>query len=262
VRDDDEQAPPVRAVLLDVEGTTTPVSFVYDVLFPYARRGLHGFLAAHAGSDDLSDVAAMLAAEWSADAARGELVSVRRPVEHDLESLNDYLNWLMDRDRKSPALKLIQGKIWEQGYRDGVLRGQVFADVRAAFARWSAAGVTIAIYSSGSVLAQRLLFAHSDSGDLTPAIARYFDTSVGPKKSAESYARIATALDLVPSELAFVSDVDAEVRAAHAAGCRVVMCVRPGNAETASSVAVAVSSFDGLDAILGLANERFSPDVQ
>ena len=132
--------------------------------------------------------------------------------------------------------------IWEQGYRDGELRSQVFADVRRAFARWRVRGVTIAIYSSGSVLAQRLLFAHSDSGDLTAAISHYFDTEVGAKRSVDSYARIAEALHRSPADIAFVSDVDAELEAARDAGCRVIMSVRPKNAATASRFCPATRS--------------------
>jgi enolase-phosphatase E1 len=256
VTESGEGARQIRALLLDVEGTTTPISFVYDVLFPYARRHLHRYLATNLGGAELSEVAAALADEWSADAARGELVPRRRPAQNDAESLSEYLNWLMDRDRKSPALKRLQGRIWERGYDDAELRGEVFTDVPPAFARWTDSGLTIAIYSSGSVLAQRLLFAHSDHGDLTPRIARYFDTGTGPKRSPESYTRIASSLDLEPDEIAFVSDVDAELEAAHNAGCRVVMCVRPGNAATDSGMAPTVDSFDAIDAALRLAAAR------
>jgi enolase-phosphatase E1 len=250
-----EHAPRVRALLLDVEGTTTPVSFVYDVLFPYARSHLRAYLAAHLGSADMNEAAAMLADEWVADVAGDGALSARPPAANDLGSLRDYLNALMDRDRKSPGLKLIQGRIWEQGYRDGQLRGQVFADVPRALARWNAAGLTIAIYSSGSVLAQRMLFAHSDAGDLTRSIAHYFDTSVGPKRSPESYARIAVALRLAPAEVAFVSDVDAELEAARDAGCRVVMCVRPGNSTEVSRIASTARWFDEIDGLLRLSTQ-------
>ena len=254
--DSGERARQIRALLLDVEGTTTPISFVHDVLFPYARRHLDRYIAANVGAAEIIEVAALLADEWSADAARGEPVPRRRPAANDAASLSEYLNWLMDRDRKSLALKRLQGRIWEQGYDDGELRGQVFADVPPAFARWSDAGLTIAIYSSGSVLGQRLLFAHSDHGDLTRWIARYFDTETGPKRSPESYTRIALSLDLEPAEIAFVSDVDAELEAAQNAGCRVALCVRPGNAATGSRTAAAVESFDAIDSCLSLPAAR------
>jgi len=246
----------IRGILLDIEGTTTPISFVYDVLFPYARRHLDRYLAANLGAPGVMEVAALLADEWSADAARGESVPRRRPHQNDAASLSEYLNSLMDRDRKSPGLKLLQGRIWEQGYDDGELRGEVFADVPPAFARWRDAGLMIAIYSSGSVLAQRLLFAHSDHGDLTRWISRYFDTEMGQKRAAESYARIASSLHLEPDEIAFISDVDAELEAARDAGCHVVMCVRPGNAARISQIAPVVESFDAIDAALRLAAAR------
>jgi enolase-phosphatase E1 len=243
-------APRVRALVLDVEGTTTPVSFVYDVLFPYARRRLDAYLAARAGSAELADVASMLAEEWSADVARGDLENTRTPTADDPASMAGYLTWLLDRDRKSPALKLLQGRIWQEGYIGGDLRGQLYDDVPPAFARWSSAGVTLAIYSSGSVLAQRLLFANSDKGDLTPAIARYFDTAVGAKIAADSYARIAGSLGVAPAEIAFISDVDGELAAARDAGLRVAMCVRPGNAATSSRIAPTVHSFDEIDELV------------
>lgn len=251
-----EHAPDVKALLLDVEGTTTPVSFVYEVLFPYARRHLRSYLTVSAGSAEVREAAALLTAEWSDDIAGGDSVPTRQPNARDPESLHDYLSWLMDHDRKSPGLKLIQGRIWDRGYQDGELRGQVFADVQSAFARWAAMGVAIGIYSSGSVLAQRLLFAHSDSGNIATLIDHYFDTSVGPKRAPESYERIASAFRLDPPEIAFISDVDAELEAARDAGCRVLMCVRPGNAATTSNVAPIVHSFDVLDAALGLATRR------
>ena len=239
-------APTIRAILLDVEGTTTPVSFVYDVLFPYARRHLRDYLESRVSGGGLDNAARMLAGEWAADVAHGEPVPPVRPASDEVASVADYLSWLMDRDRKSPGLKLIQGEIWERGYHDGELRGQVFPDVPRAFATWTAAGVAIAIYSSGSVLAQRLLFAHSTAGDLTSSIAYYFDTAVGGKRSPESYSRIAGALGLAPVDVAFISDVDAELEAARAAGCSVVMCVREGNAAASSRVVPVVHSFDEL----------------
>jgi enolase-phosphatase E1 len=244
-------APRVRAFLLDIEGTTTPVSFVYDVLFPYARRRLDDYLAARVGSATLTKLATTLADEWSADFARGEVGDIARPSADEPISLARYLAWLMDRDRKSPALKLVQGEIWETGYRDGELRGQVFEDVPSAFTRWSSAGSILAIYSSGSVLAQRLLFANSEMGDLTPAIAQYFDTAVGAKRSSESYTRIARALHVMPADIVFISDVDQELEAAREAGYRILMCARPGNAATSSRIAPTVHSFDEVDQSLG-----------
>lgn len=134
----------------------------------------------------------------------------------------------MDLDRKSTGLKSLQGKIWEAGYRSGELRGQVYPDVPTAFARWRGQGREVAIFSSGSVQAQQCLFANTTAGDLTPFIRAYFDTTTGPKAAAQSYERIAAALERSPSEVLFLSDVSAELDAARRAGMRTALCVRAG----------------------------------
>jgi enolase-phosphatase E1 len=136
----------------------------------------------------------------------------------------------MDRDRKSPALKRWQGLIWEEGYQAGLLHGEVYPDVAPAIRRWRASGIDVAIYSSGSELAQRRLFASTAEGDLTPLFSGFFDTAVGPKVEAASYRRIVSALAHEPASTLFVSDVTRELRAAEAAGCQTRLCVRPGNA--------------------------------
>ena len=213
----------VRAVLLDIEGTTTPIAFVSDVLFPYARAHFREYLLAapDAGLIDL------LKQEWRDDAARGGAPTFS---ERSVDDLAAYVEWLMDRDRKSTGLKRLQGLVWQRGYRDGELKGDVFDDVPPALERWRARGVDVAIYSSGSVLAQQLLFSTTPYGDLTPHISNFFDTSSGAKASPESYARIAAALERSTGQMLFVSDVTAEVDAARSAGCQVALSVRPGNA--------------------------------
>ena len=226
----------VDLVLLDIEGTTTPMAFVYEVLFPYARARLSTHLRAHASDDRLRDVVAMLRVEWLEDARQGE-----EPPEWalaDLPAAARYLDWLMDRDRKSPALKRIQGEIWQAGFASGELRGDLFPDVAPAFARWKDEGIWIAIYSSGSVLAQRLMF-----GDLVSSITRFFDTGVGPKRSSDSYRQIASELRREPRKILFVSDVTEELNAAREAGMQVLLAVRPGN-RPAEGTFEGVSSFD------------------
>jgi enolase-phosphatase E1 len=226
----------IAGVVLDVEGTTTPVSFVYDVLFPYARHRLAEYVST-LGSDELAEVERALRVEHAEDVLRGESVpppewpASRAAI---VEAIIGYLAWLMDRDRKSTVLKAVQGRIWQGGFRDGTLRGEVFEDVPRAFARWRATGVRIYIYSSGSVLAQRLLFEHSVAGDLTPCLDGYFDTAIGPKREASSYARIASALDEPARRLLFISDVQQELDAAAAAGFQTLLCVR--GAEPVGSV--------------------------
>jgi len=226
----------VAAVLLDIEGTTTPIAFVYDVLFPFARAHLGEHLRATHDSPATREAIERLTRERADDAARGE-----QPPE-DIEA---YARWLMDRDRKSPGLKLLQGHVWERGYRSGALRGEVFADVIPAIRRWRAAGVRVAIYSSGSALAQRLLFGSTDEGDVTPLIAAFFDTGVGPKTSPDSYRRIGRELDVSPSRILFVSDVTAELTAAGEAGFQVRLSCRPGNPPQSGAEAFeSVTSFD------------------
>lgn len=211
----------IGAVLLDIEGTTTPIAFVHEVLFPYARARVSEYLATHWGSQDVRDVRRRLAEEQGRDSdADGEEAR---------EAVAQYARSLIDRDRKSPGLKLLQGLIWEDGYHAGVLRGQVFDDVPGAMRRWKAAGVVIAIYSSGSELAQRRLFQSTGHGDLSPLISAFFDTGVGAKGEPESYTQIATALRRPPSEILFVSDVTAELVAARQAGLAVALSVRAGN---------------------------------
>jgi enolase-phosphatase E1 len=217
--------PPISVVLLDIEGTTTPIDFVYKVLFPYARERVAEFLTLHR-ADVREDIEGLLRANPE-DIARG-----MNPPEIEsgtVDQLAAYVHWLMDQDRKTTALKSLQGKIWEAGYRAGELQSQVFEDVPRAFERWRKQGKDTCIYSSGSVLAQKLLFANTEAGDLTRFIRDYFDTNVGAKADAASYRRIADALELRPSAIIFVSDVTAELEAAASAGLETLLCVRPGN---------------------------------
>jgi enolase-phosphatase E1 len=209
-------------VLLDIEGTTTPIAFVTETLFPYARTHLPRYLEEQGGTPDCRRAVSRLRAEYEAERARGEDLPEWSPLA--------YLTWLMDRDRKSPALKDLQGRIWEEGYRNGTLVGEVFEDVPVALARWREAGVPVGIYSSGSVRAQQWLFRRSTAGDLTPLLSWHFDTAVGAKQDPASYTRIAEDVNVAPAEILFVSDVGAELDAARGAGLRTALIVRPGNA--------------------------------
>lgn len=230
----------VRALLLDIEGTITPVEFVYKVLFPYARAQMREFLAErHA---ELAADIALLREEHAQDVR--EKLNPPTLQEDSVESLVAYLGWLMDRDRKSTGLKALQGKIWEAGYRRGEFCSEVYADVPPAFARWRRQGRAVAIFSSGSVLAQKLLFTHTTVGDLTGFIRAYFDTSTGPKTETESYRRIAAALGLPPPEILFVSDALAELNAARHVGLATACCVRPGRPESPSRTHSIIQTFD------------------
>jgi enolase-phosphatase E1 len=185
----------LRAIVLDIEGTTTPISFVYQTLFPYARNNIERYLRAHGRFDEYPTFIS-----------------------------------LMEEDSKSTALKELQGRIWEEGYRSGELVGAVFDDVPPALARWRKQGIGVGIFSSGSVLAQKLLFQYSSAGDLTPFLRWHFDTTIGTKTDPESYRRIASTIGEPPSAVLFVSDIVRELDAARAAGMQTVLSVRPGNA--------------------------------
>jgi enolase-phosphatase E1 len=210
----------VNAIILDIEGTTTPISFVYDVLFPFARTHLREFVE----SGEVVHEISMLRDEYKRESAQPPAWS-----SDSLDGLIAYVTWLMDQDRKSTGLKSLQGKIWEQGYHDGTLRSRVFADVPPALKRWREARQKIAIFSSGSVLAQKLLFAHTEQGDLTKFIDDYFDTTVGSKTSPDSYRKIVAALAVANDSALFISDVLKELDAATEAGLQTLLCVRPGN---------------------------------
>ncbi len=216
----------IRGVVLDIEGTTTPIAFVHDVLFSYARAHVKGYLVNHAQADDVRNDIELLREEHAADVRNGQQPP---PLTGEVDSVVNYVNWLIDLDRKSTGLKSLQGKIWHEGYSNGTLRSQVFPDVAPALARWRVAGQTIGIFSSGSALAQQLLFAHTEAGDLTSFITHYFDTNIGKKGDPESYQHIAETIGLPPGEVLFISDVVSELSAAREAGMKTVLSSRPGN---------------------------------
>jgi enolase-phosphatase E1 len=237
-----------RAILLDVEGTTTPVEFVYEVLFPFARVSVAEFLRRRGDSDDVRADIAALKAERDADIEAGRTPPdwLEDSAESARESAASYARWLMDEDRKSTALKSLQGKVWEEGYARGELRGVVYEDVRPAFVRWRAQGRGVYIFSSGSVLAQRLLFAHTAEDDLTEYIGGNFDTTTGQKSSADSYRAIAASIGALPDEVLFISDSTAELDAAREAGMLTALCVRPGSDEPETQTHARVETFDAL----------------
>lgn len=246
--------PPVRmrAVLLDIEGTTTPIAFVHEVLFSYARARIKNYLTTHFDAADVRADLARLRAEHAADVQQNLAppALVNGPRAAALDSMAAYVCWLIDRDSKATGLKSLEGKIWRQGYLDGTLKAQVFADVAPALKRWQRAGLKISIFSSGSALAQKLLFAHTEAGDLTGFIDHYFDTTHGAKTALESYRHIASALRLRAQEILFISDVVTELDAAKAAGMQTLLCVRPGNhPQPAPARHQIVQSFDEIPEI-------------
>jgi enolase-phosphatase E1 len=235
-----------RALLLDIEGTTTPVEFVYETLFPFARESVREFLQQNLSSEKVRADVDALRAERRADVEKGSgpPAWLEGSTGSLVESAVSYVRWLMAQDRKSTALKSLQGKIWEGGYRSGRLRGEVYADVRPAFERWKSQGQELYIFSSGSVLAQKLIFAHTSEGDLTRYLDGYFDTTTGAKASAASYQSISEKIGVPAAEVLFVSDVAAELDAARTAGMVTALCVRPGSREPEQSVHPIVRTFD------------------
>ena len=237
-----------RLYLLDVEGTTSPISLVSEQLFPYARRHLRAYLQEHWQVAEVQGDLALLLEESRAERDEKQILRFAQDDKPgggdgpfvgaaELDSVIAYLDWLMDRDRKSTALKSLQGKIWKAGFEAGELVGTVFPDVPEALGRWTVPPreARVAIYSSGSVEAQRLLFRHSSAGDLTPFLSGYFDTRVGAKGAAESYRAIAAAMGVAAGEMLFVSDMVRELDAARGAGCGTRLSLREGNQPVADA---------------------------
>jgi enolase-phosphatase E1 len=244
----------VRHVVLDIEGTTSAIDFVYSVLFPYARNHMKAYVnslaTGDAGRAELLAHAERFSLQGVRDAEAGvPHVAVDVTLASELQAAQVIAAALdhMNTDRKTTALKDLQGRIWMQGYAQGELKGHVYDDVAPALQRWFSAGIGLHIYSSGSVTAQKLIFGHSVSGDLTPYLTSYFDTTTGPKREASSYAAIATAIGAEPATVLFLTDNLDEARAAIGAGMQTVVVRRPGDGGEEPGVEfTVVSDFTGL----------------
>jgi len=208
----------VQGVLLDIEGTTSSVSFVYDVMFPFARRELDAYLNKAWRTPECR-----AACEQIARDAGDESLAANR------DAVRDEVMRLMDGDIKATGLKQLQGLIWERGFQSGELLSHVYDDVPPALLRWNGSGLDVRIYSSGSIQAQKLFFGHTEFGNLLPQFRGHYDTTTGSKREAGSYTTIAAAFELPPSDVAFLSDVTAELDAARTAGMQTVLVLRPGN---------------------------------
>ena len=215
----------ISAILTDIEGTTSSISFVKDVLFPYARRALPGFVATHGHDPEVR--------KWL------DAVAVENGGMCQDEMIVETLQGWIDSDRKHTALKALQGMIWEAGYRDADFTAHIYPDAAPALQAWREAGLPLYVYSSGSVPAQKLFFGHSDAGDLTGLFSGWFDTEIGGKREAGSYARIAEAIGVPANEILFLSDVVEELDAAREAGLQTVLidrrqdCPQPREGEAA-----------------------------
>ncbi len=238
-----------QCVLLDIEGTVSDIRFVYDVMFPYAKENMERFLLKNweslavqraietvARDAGISSVKNWLGPNWQS----GDRSAVLK--------LSEHCQQLMSTDSKATGLKLLQGVVWQFGFESGALRAELFSDVLPALEEWKASGLDLRIYSSGSVLAQRMFFKHTVLGDLTDLFSAYYDTSIGNKRDVTSYERIAVETQFDPSDIVFVTDVHAELLAASQAGMQVVASVRPNNLPLpAEFTGLTITSFSQLD---------------
>ncbi len=195
----------IRAIVTDIEGTTTSISFVSEVLFPYARQRIREFVSSQASDPRVSE---------QLDLARQEMGAPDAPVAEVASALEQWI----DQDKKITPLKTLQGMIWKSGYEDGTLKGHLYPEVKAVLENWKTQGIDLYVYSSGSVAAQKLIFGYSQAGDLTPLFSGYFDTNIGGKREAESYQNIIAELGIASRQILFLSDVTAELDAAEQAG--------------------------------------------
>ena len=203
----------LRAILTDIEGTTSSIHFVHQVLFPFSADALPEFVRTHAGASEVKPWLDAVASEIAVESS-------------NLSAITDALLAWIREDRKHTALKALQGMIWQQGYRAGAFKAHVYPEVAARLQHWAASGLLLYVYSSGSIAAQKLFFAHSEAGNLAPYFQGYFDTTSGPKRVADSYTFIARAIGLVPSEILFLSDIAEELDAARSAGMRTTLLAR------------------------------------
>ncbi len=222
-----------RGILLDIEGTTSSVSFVYDVMFPYVRKHLTFEVFANWLEPEYIEAFHAIATDAGHDSLDAWLKTQSLTRDNPLraaEVVCQEVTRLMDADVKATGLKQLQGLIWKSGFESGELQAHVYADVAPALAAWKAAGQDVRIYSSGSVQAQLLFFGHTIAGNLLPHFSGHYDTTIGGKKESDSYHKIAKAYALAPNEILFLSDIVAELDAARAAGVQTALVVREGNA--------------------------------
>jgi enolase-phosphatase E1 len=223
----------IRAIVTDIEGTTSSISFVKDVLFPYARKRLPAYVETHADKPEVQ--------HWLHEAAKEAGL-----IEASRQEVIELLQRWIDEDRKSTALKALQGMIWQDGYEEGEYRSHMYPEVAARLHAWRGEGLHLYVYSSGSVPAQKLLFRYSEAGDLTPVFAGYFDTETGPKRETESYRRIVEAIGERPEHVLFLSDIVEELDAAQAAGLKTGWLLRPPLEMPAQPRHPAYASFDAI----------------
>ncbi len=236
-----------HGILLDIEGTTSSVSFVYDRMFPFVRRELDKYLCANWNSAALNEVCDLIAKDAGYEsfvAWCGNEIEVSKPR----QLLRKEVLRLMDGDVKATGLKALQGLIWRSGFESGEMRAHVYDDVLPAIQAWDDTGCDVRIFSSGSIAAQKLFFGHTVVGNMLHLFRGHYDTTIGPKKEAASYGAITKDFGLPPSQILFLSDVPIELEAARAAGMQTCLCKRPGNAKVpAGHGHPEITSFDQIE---------------
>lgn len=225
----------VKALIVDIEGTTTPIGFVKETLFPYAEENVESFLTKRYDDEETQqDIKALqeLAAKDKADGVEGVVEIPKEGSKEDIiKAVVDNVKWQMDEDKKTTALKQLQGHIWREGYKTGQIKAELFEDVGPALQQIVEEGVNVYVYSSGSVEAQKLLFGNTEEGDLLELFTDFFDTTIGNKKDSGSYKKIVEKIGVSPEEILFLTDTPEEATAASKAGLRSALVARDGNEE-------------------------------
>jgi enolase-phosphatase E1 len=206
----------MKYILMDIEGTTSSISFVHDILFPYSKDRIATYIKSHRNEETIKDILTE---------TKKTVFDENNTVIDDEQSIEQLIEWIKI-DRKHPALKKLQGLIWSEGYHSGELKGHVYQDVPAALEKWKNSKIALGIYSSGSVKAQKDLFGYSIYGDLNNFISNNFDTCIGHKREESSYIKISKELNLDPKEILFLSDISEELDAAKKAGLKTIQLVR------------------------------------
>ncbi|TGL57613.1 acireductone synthase [Leptospira sarikeiensis] len=223
--------------LFDIEGTTTPIEFVHKVLFPYSVQNFQTFFSKNSAEPGF--------AEELIQYSKNE-TEYKEEVSNSPGSLSEFCKFLVSKDRKLGILKEIQGRIWKIGYESGELKSSIFKDVPAFLERIQKTGKRAAVYSSGSVEAQILIYKYCEAGDLTRFFENYFDTAVGGKREANSYTKIAEKLSIHPSSIVFFTDIKEEAEAATKAGIKPIILSRPGNHPQGEHPFPVIENFDGI----------------
>ncbi|MBJ7497401.1 MAG: acireductone synthase, partial [Gemmataceae bacterium] len=232
-----------KVVLLDIEGTTSAIDFVHTTMFDYARNNLEDFLVSSFETKETIEALEVFAQDEKQPSLAAFLVGASSKAEK-IDRIVNLASQRMKEDSKATGLKALQGMVWRKGFNNGELKGHIYNDVPDAFNRWKKSGITIAIYSSGSILAQKIYFANTIFGNLGTLISNHFDTTSGPKRISSSYENITNILNAKAGDILFLSDVTEELDAAKTAGMGTGLLIRPGNKPAGNNEHIAYHDFN------------------